>query len=198
MTPKVRPSDPPGCSLVFNKSKGKQFHFVIILSTQCSKNIYSSAVFGAISHRFKVGRKEWESKKWDSDGENKSRPLCVWISLQISMDNRSTTSPSTIKHSAGCALIVLLTLIVIKGLKTAARLWVIPCAKVASHLFIGDITALPATNAQVTVKSDRLTTVRDGFIWGSPAPLTTHFTLMTSSAFSIVPIKFSVCLRTSH
>lgn len=122
-------------------------------------------LFWAISH---LEREEWESKKWDSDGENKSRPLCVWINLQISMDDRSTTSPSTVKHSTGCALIVLLTLIVIKGLKTAARLWVTPCAKVATHLFIGDITALPATNAQVIVKSDRLTTMA---LYGAVLPL---------------------------
>lgn len=76
-----------------------------------------------------------------TDSENESQPLCVWINLQISMEDRSTTSPSTVKHFSGCALIVLLTLIVIKGLKTAPWLRVTPCAEVATHLFIGDITA---------------------------------------------------------
>lgn len=131
-----------------------------------------------------------------SDSENESRLLGVWINLRISMDDRSTTSPSTVKHFSGCALIVLLTLIVIKGLKTASRLWVTSHAKVATHLFVGDITALSATNTQVTVKWERLSTTQEGFIWSSAAPLTMHFAQLTSSAFSVVPIKWLVCLST--
>lgn len=66
------------------------------------------------------------------------------------MADRSGTSPSTVKHFSGRALIVLLTLIVIKGLKTASRLWVTSCAKVATHLFISDKRA---TNVWTAVKS---------------------------------------------
>lgn len=107
--------------------------------------------------------KERESKS-KRDTEKESQPLCVWINLRISMDDRSSGSPSTVKHPSGCALIVLLTLIVIKGLKTACRLWVTSRAKVATHLFIGDITALSTANTRVAVKSDR-SAERDGFIW---------------------------------
>lgn len=46
-------------------------------------------------------------------------------------------APSTVKHFSWCALIVLLTLIVIKGLKRASQLWVTPWFQVSAHLFIG-------------------------------------------------------------
>lgn len=123
--------------------------------------------------------------------------LCVWINLRISMGDRSTSSPSTVEHFRGCALIVLLTLIVIKGLKTASWLWVTSNTKVATHLFIGDITALSPANTWVTVKSDRLNTAQDGFIRSSAAPLMMRFSQMTSSAFPVVPIKSLVFVGTS-
>lgn len=129
------------------------------------------ATVRTLIHRLKMAQ-AWREKQKKrareqerlADTEKASRPLCAWINLRISMDDRSDGSPSTVKHPGGCALIVLLTLIVIKGLKTACRLWVTSRAKVANHLFIGDITALSNANMPVAVKSDR-SAEWDGFIW---------------------------------
>lgn len=201
--PQSGPSDPHGCLKVVPgvqqiKRQVASFCDYFIHSAQ-QKFHSSTQLFGSFPIHLKGEREEWESTNIRvSDSEGESRPLRVWINLRISMDDRSTNGPSTVKHFSGCALIVLLTLIVIKGLETASRLWVTSRAKVATHLFIGDITALSAADAQVTVKSGRLTTAQDGFIRSSAAPPTMHFTQMTSSPFSVVPIKRSVCLRTPH
>lgn len=140
-----------GLPLVFNKSKRQVVsicNYFIHLTQQ--KHLFICIAFSGpflSIWKWRENRAKREKMRL-SDSENESRPLGVWINLGISMDDRSSTSPSTVKHFSGCALIVLLTLIVIKGLKTASRLWVTSGAKVATHLFIGDITALSATNAK--------------------------------------------------
>lgn len=77
------------------------------------------AFFGAI---FPIDRKRreereesWKKKKEKKkDSQTARNVLRVGINLRISMDDRSATGPSALKHLGGCALIVLLTLIVIK------------------------------------------------------------------------------------